>query len=198
MPSDDELPSFLTAEMIKTLTELFYKTVIIIVRQMQEHAEKSGRPTDLGFERLWVSEPELDSAFREANNDLKFLMVRRGFRDEDVRTKGIGEGKVAGMIAFRLLRHRIIHIGASDRRITDPYFGRVQELVVIRLVSEAILGIDLDKSPFTQPGPSGSTKPWLIHELLYLVARRHFNQETLALIFDTAVHLQKATTYARP
>jgi len=195
--AEKDLPSFLTEEMLKELTKQFYKTVKLVVRQIQAFSAKSGRTTDLHFDRIWISEPELESAFREAENDLRFLMLRRGFRAEDVRTKGIAEGKIAGMIAFRLLRHRIIHIGHTGPRITDRYFGRVQELVVLRLVSEAILDIDLEKAPFVQPGPGGATKPWLLHELLFLIARRHFNQETLALIFDTAVHLHRATSYAR-
>ncbi|PWC37410.1 hypothetical protein TSO352_07540 [Azospirillum sp. TSO35-2] len=183
--------------MLEELTKQFYITVKLVVRQIQGFAVTSGKPTDIDFSRLWVSEPELESAFREAENDLRFLMLRRGFRAEDVRTKGVAEGKVAGMIAFRLLRHRIIHIGHTNGRITDSYFGRVQELVVLRLISESILGIAIDKAPFVQPGEGGASKPWLLHELLYLIARRHFNQETLALIFDTAVQLHRATGYAR-
>ncbi|WP_146214782.1 hypothetical protein [Azospirillum thermophilum] len=179
------------------MTKQFYKALHLVVRQIQDFARESGKSTDISLDRLSVSNPELASAFREAASDLRFLMLRRGFRTEDVRTKGVAEGKVAGMIAFRLLRHRIIHIGHTNPTVTDRYFGRLQELVVLRLVSESILGIDLDKSPFTHPGPGGATKPWLLHELLYLIARRHFNQETLALIFDTAVQLHKATSYSR-
>ncbi|KAA0578813.1 hypothetical protein FZ983_15810 [Azospirillum sp. B21] len=197
MPAEQELPSFLTKEMLEELTKQFYKTVRLVVRQIRQFAQESGKATDIDFRRLYVSEPELASAFREAEKDLRFLMHRRGFSAKDVETKGVAEGKIAGMIAFRLLRHRIIHIGHTVPRITDRFAGRVQELVVLRLVSESILGIQLDKSPFVQPGPGGVTKPWLIHELLYLIARRHFNQETLALIFDTAVHLHKATSYSR-
>lgn len=179
--------------MITELVKQFYKTVALIVRQIQDYTHSLNKKTDIDLSRVWVSAPELASAFREAENDLTFLMVRRKFRPEDVQAHGVAEGKVAGMIAFRLLRHRIIHIGHTHATITDHRAGRVQELVVLRLVSESILGIKINEWPFTEPH-AGATKPWLLHELLYLIARRHFNQETLALIFDTAVRLHKATT----
>jgi hypothetical protein len=197
MSGGAELPSFLTEEMVADLSKQFYKTVLLVVRQIQDFAKESGTGTDIDLQRLWVSQPELEAAFREANNDLTFLLVRRKFRLKDIQTKGVAEGKVAGMIAFRLLRNRIIHIGHTSPSITDRYAGRIQELVVLRLVSEAILGIRIDQWPFTQPSSSKRDRPWLLHELLYLIARRHFHQETLALIFDTAVQLHKATVGAR-
>lgn len=177
---------YLSEEMIQDLSKQFMKALKCVIDEF-----KAYKPSDDSIEpsQVTISQSEMKAAFREAENDLQFMLQRRQFSSEDIQKNGVAAGKIAGMVAFRLLRHRIVHIANSKNRNV----GRLQELAVIRLVSDAILRIRPDQSPFTK-NIGGTEKPWLLHELLYLIARRHFNQETLALIFETAVNMATIPT----
>jgi len=197
MSEEKSLPVYFTEERIKKLTEQFVGSVGLIVRTMKKFAAQEKQVFDISASCIWLSQPELESAFREAESDLQFLMTRRGFKPEQILSEGLAEGKIAGILAFRLLRHRIVHVGTRDEVIRDKRAGRIQELAVLRLVSGAILTVNFEEHPFMEQHGS-RPRPWLLHELLYLIARRHFNQETLALIFDTAVRLRKVIGNAQP
>lgn len=109
-----------------------------------------------------ISERELNRAFAEAEIDMRALQARRS------PSRGMSIGKYAGMLAFRLARFRIIHIGSDDAETSWLFL--FQELVALIVIFEHCL----------------KQRPPIKHlfELAYQLSRRHANQETLALCFD--------------
>lgn len=109
------------------------------------------------------SESELAAAFREADIDIVAISLRRKpFR------KGISISKIAGMIAYRLSRHKIVYL--IDKAAEGQSAFLLQDLTALTFVCERVL--------YVKPPNS------VLVELTYQIARRHANQETLAVCFD--------------
>lgn len=132
-------------------------------------------PTDI----VYISAIELSGAIKEANRDLSIMRMRRAPPSSD-KFKGLSLGKAAGALCFRLGRYRIVNIGETDsvadhkaRRV----FYRIQDIVAIKVIASAVLGIPLD--PSTQK------------ELLYVMSRRHVNQEMLGIVFERLHRLKR-------
>lgn len=109
------------------------------------------------------SESELSAAFREADIDIVAISLRRKpFR------KGISISKIAGMIAYRLSRHKVVYL--LDQAAEGQYTFLLQDLAALTFVCERVLYV---KPPNR-----------VLLELTYQISRRHANQETLAVCFD--------------
>lgn len=108
------------------------------------------------------SERELALAVDEAEIDLQAMLARRS------RSRGITSGKIAGVLAFRLSRFKIVHFQESGW--TNSNFHLVQELAATLLVHKLFI-------PKRVPEIS-------VLELSYQLSRRHANQETAGLFFD--------------
>lgn len=108
------------------------------------------------------SDRELALAVEEAEIDLQAMLARRS------KTRGITPGKIAGVIAFRLSRFKILHF--SEEGWTNSHYHLVQELAATLLVRKLLVH---------RPVPEIS-----ILELSYQLSRRHANQETAGLFFD--------------
>lgn len=136
-------------------------------RAVASIAEETGIPG----EAVDISEHGLALALRECRKDL-FAMLARRRVPNSTKFKGLSLGKLAGVLVFRLARYRTVHVFADNlpddkriRKIAD----KLLELAALRFVCESILKI----------------KPQKWHpELLYIVARRHTNQEMLGVTFD--------------
>ncbi|MEI6986357.1 MAG: hypothetical protein WCK65_09515 [Rhodospirillaceae bacterium] len=109
-----------------------------------------------------ISKRELAEAIAEANIDLIAMYNRRS------RTHGLTAGKIAGIIAFRLSRHKILHFNGSA--VESPWLFYVQDFAALHLVTSLILRKSLPATCF--------------REVAYQMSRRHANQETLGVIFD--------------
>lgn len=125
--------------------------------------------------RVDVSETELALALMECQKDLDILLYRRtgSLGPTHENFDGVSIGKLAGTLIFRLSRYRIIHVQSDAvSTLPDPIRRRVsklQEVAAFRFICEEILKV---RPPRTQP------------ELLYLLSRRHMNQEMLGLTLD--------------
>ncbi len=140
-------------------------------------------------DKIAVSGEAFYDAIKEADCDAYFLEQRRSL------SNGVSEGKLAGILYFRLTRHRIIHL--SPDICEKKEYAHFQEKRIIKIVM-ALLNIEIDhiwinKRIGTQRD-RGLRKNFqnIYEELLYITARRHYNQESLALFFDTLVYLSHA------
>jgi hypothetical protein len=109
------------------------------------------------------SERELKAAFHEANVDIDAMWRRRG-----PQKNGLSLGKIAGVLAYRLSRYKIVWL--SDTAAEQKNAFLLQDLSALTFVCEDVLR----RKPTTKS----------LCELAYQIARRHANQETLALCFD--------------
>ena len=139
-------------------------------------ADKFGVPQ----ENIDISYTELSAALREANKDLYAIQARRhqikGATGQSF--KGISEGKIAGVLCFRLNRYRIVNIISNNiepRNETDLRSDRkaykIQDAAIISYIIERIL-----RAPLADAS---------LAELLYIFSRRHINQEMLGVVFET-------------
>ena len=129
-----------------------------------------------------INENELALALSEARKDLVIMVTRRMTVDKPFN--GLSIGKLAGILVFRLSRYRVVHVNATDLPSSDTRIvkiaSKLQELAALRFASEAILKVH--------------PKDW--HpELLYVLSRRHINQEMLGVTFDViATHCPSLST----
>ncbi len=138
---------------------------------------------------VFFSDYEFFSAMREADLDAQFMDARRGL------DHGISEGKVAGILYFRLARAKIIYLG--PKLSSQEGYRNIQSEILLILLG-SLLHVD-----FNHPWVSGKAGNQrnagmrncfqdIYKELLYVTCRRHYNQESLALFFDSFVYLQHA------
>src|SRR5687768_16315508 len=112
----------------------------------------------------------------DAETDIKFLRERRGL------TNGVSEGKLGGVLRFRLCRRRIVHLARPLSE--DESFVGLQEEAALATVME-LLHLDFSLPAIRQkinqprPGPSITKLQDLERELKFLIRTRHYNQETL-------------------
>jgi hypothetical protein len=147
----------------KSEVEAFTKTVKeIIADDYVRILAKLLKAMDIDASCVGFSLKELGAAIHEANVDISALMMRRKPR------KGISHGKIAGIIAFRLARCKILHLDEDTREHSWSFI--IQDLVAIIFVTERVIRVNIPEN--------------FIMELAYQIARRHANQETLGLCFD--------------
>ncbi|MBF0373910.1 MAG: hypothetical protein HQL39_10885 [Alphaproteobacteria bacterium] len=107
-----------------------------------------------------------------SEKDLNIMAFRRGGAKHE-SFDGLSIGKLAGTLIFRLSRYRIVHVsGIAMNRLAKPtqrLASKLQEVAAFRFVCQDILKIHPPKS---HP------------ELLYLLSRRHINQEMIGLAMD--------------
>lgn len=152
-----------------------------------QFADEMAHPADRT--RVFISAKAYAEAFVEADYDAYFIQTRRGL------TNGLSEGKLAGVLFFRLSRHRIIHLSKEITENQD--YEHFQEKVIIKIIG-ALLHIDfndpwiIERVKKSRPGGMRHKFQNFYNELLYLTCRRHYNQESLALFFDTCAYLSHA------
>jgi len=147
-------------------------------------AEENGLPDEV----VDVSSNELALALSEARKDLVIMLTRRvaltSKSGGPEKFNGLSIGKLAGILVFRLSRYRIVHVNTSAIKPTNAralkLSSKIQELAALRFASETILKV----------------RPLVWHpELLYVLSRRHINQEMLGVTFDViATYCPNLTT----
>jgi hypothetical protein len=134
-----------------------------------------------------ISKKELAAALRECSTDLSFLAQRRQL------SAGVSEGKIAGVLLFRLCQRRIVHL--NDEACDLPSYLTIQERAAISTVLE-MLNIDINYNRLSaeigthrDPSKPGKVLQDLKRELLFLIKTRHCNQENLGIFFDALCYL---------
>lgn len=129
-----------------------------------------------------VNEYSLIESIEEIKKDIVFTLERRGPR---MKKNNPNPGKIAGVIAYRLSKGNIVNMakGCASCQHQCP-----QKLNFKFAVKCAFEYMDIEYLRI---------KPELRRELLYSIAFRHTNQETLALVLDTMDEYvpKKATKY---
>jgi len=137
-------------------------------------------PENTAFVKHGISQVNFDLvnlnlAIKEISQDIKFIMGRRGTLIT-VNSKGellMSAGKLAGVITYRLAKRQICH---SDYRCLQCNIRCVSKLNTQFALQ---CGTEFITIQFAE------IDPLLQKELFYQLTSRHFNQETLGLIFDT-------------
>lgn len=128
-----------------------------ILSEYIESLSSAGRILKIPLPLVSYSEPELRGALDEADIDLKAMFERRS------KAKGISPGKIAGILAYRLSRFKIIHIEESGHPIRGAHM--LQDVAALLLVEHLILKT-LPGSHAAGTGPIGwlaatpIRKPW--------------------------------------
>ena len=151
-----------------------------------------------------VSAHEFALAIDEFTVDLAFMKTRRALRN------GISPGKLLGALVFRLCRHRIVHLEKFAVNLKN--IDKLQEVAVLFMALE-FLDVDVDESQWIQSRLIGGAEATygdsnnvfskagyvreryienIPQEIIYILKKRHYNQETLAALFDTLVILDQA------
>lgn len=112
-----------------------------------------------------VSETALDLAIKDIQTDIDFISLRR-------KSKNISKGKIAGVIAYRISKATLFH-SKNNVLANDKMFIRLNSLVAITIAMNYIRC------------PNESINVENLSELVYSISRRHVNQETLGLVFDS-------------
>jgi len=142
---------------------------------------------------LNISIVSLKEACYEIVDDLHIILTRRkGLigKDKETGLPRISRSKIAGITTFRLAKAHIIHmnpdcVSCNDDRIKKGQFP----CPVSNFNTEfaIICGLHFIKKDYL-------TIPKEIRtELIYNLTKRHMNQETLGIVFDTLRHIQIAS-----
>lgn len=163
-----------------------------LLLKIEDAARRLSRPGD--EDKVRISARAYANAFAEADFDAHFAKLRRGLKD------GVSEGKLAGILFYRLTRHRIVLL---DSDIADvSHYEDFQEKLMISIIG-SLMHVDFNDPWVTQlegtRRPEGMKFEFQdIHgELRYFTNKRHYNQESLALFFDTWSYLSHAIRQLR-
>jgi hypothetical protein len=136
-----------------------------------------------------VSSIELANAFKDAQTDISFIETRRGLKD------GISEGKLGGVLLFRLCRRRIVHL-LPPLCEDDSFIGLQEQAALVTVMEQINLDLRLDaitrKIGHPRPAPAITNFQDIETELIFLIRTRHYNQETLGLLLDAACYIDLA------
>lgn len=114
-----------------------------------------------------ISTTALYDAIHDIKMDITFIGSRR-------KSKNISKGKVAGVIVYRLSKANIIHTDDAEL-VKSRMFLKMNYLISVS-VGFNFIKIDTE-----------SLDNNTLSEIVYSLARRHVNQETLGLVFDTMI-----------
>ncbi len=113
---------------------------------------------------LDYSNRELQLAVDEAEIDIRAMLMRRSV------THGVAAGKLAGVVAYRLARFKIVQISEHGWEQPSPHIHMIQELAALFLARRIFI--------YDRRICEGA-----VLELAYQLSRRHANQETLGAFF---------------
>jgi len=118
----------------------------------------------------------LIDACEEITKDIRFMLERRGTR---IGANRPSPGKIAGVMVYRLSRSHIIHLfegcASCEYQCASKLNYKFAVVCAWNYIDIPYLRVPQD----------------IRRELLYSLALRHVNQETLALVFDTILHYNK-------
>jgi len=163
----------------KSLNEFLSKIEDVIVQKYERFileeqkklCEKAGNREvgSIGKPVFHINYYSLIEAYEEISKDIRFMLERRG---PLVGKDHPSPGKIAGVIAYRLSRSHILHLFEGCASCEIQCASRLNYKFAVKCAWEYV-GI-----PYLRVGEE------IRRELLYSLALRHVNQETLALVFD--------------
>lgn len=118
----------------------------------------------------------LREAYEEISKDIRFMFERRGPRMDENHPS---PGKIAGVMVYRLSRSHIVHLLEGCASCELQCVSNLNYKFAVKCAWEYV-GI-----------PYLRVKEEIRRELLYSLALRHVNQETLALVFDIILYNRK-------
>jgi len=118
----------------------------------------------------------LSEAIEEIQKDIRFMFERRGPR---MGVNRPSPGKVAGVMVYRLSKSHIVHIVEGCASCEIQCASKLNFKFAVKCAWEYV-GI-----------PYLRIREEIRRELLYSLALRHVNQETLALVFDILLYHRK-------
>lgn len=121
--------------------------------------------TGIDPNHIVVSKCGISTVFNEVQSDLKALQMRRPF------THGISRGKIAGSLAFRLCKTPVI---SMTPEVAEAQMAQKLPVDVAVGLAFELVGTNFGIWPVS-----------LVREIKYFLAKRHSNQESLGICFDT-------------
>jgi len=162
-----EIDEFLSRFEIKILERYNYYTKMI---KNSDCVIMKQKVSSLDYETFNLYFSALKEAINQIKMDLKILYMRRGNLIGNMR---MSEGKIAGVIAFRLAKAHIIHIHRKCNVCSKKCHSHLNISIAIRM------GLEYIHKKYTE------LTTGIRNELIYTIKNRHVNQETLGLVFDT-------------
>jgi hypothetical protein len=126
--------------------------------------------SSLPFEPFNINVSVLNEAIAQIKMDIRFVFLRG---EDLIGNLRISEGKVAGIITYRLARAHIINICRICNDCSEKCIAQLNLIFAIRI------GFDYIHKKYDDL-PEG-----IRQELSYAMKYRHVNQEMLGLVFDT-------------
>ena len=126
--------------------------------------------SSLPFDPFNINLSVLNEAVAQIKMDIRFVFLRR---EDLIGNLRISEGKVAGIITYRLARAHIINICRTCNDCVKKCISQLNLIIAIRI------GFDYIHRKYDDL-PDG-----IRQELSYTMKYRHVNQEMLGLVFDT-------------
>lgn len=137
-----------------------------------------------------VSITNLKEACLDIETDIRILLERRKDligKDKSTGSPRMARSKIAGITTFRLARAHIIHLNPDCVRCND---GKITKKLAPCFVSNfntefaIICGLNfIDKTYLSIPNEIRT-------ELIYTLTKRHMNQETLGMVFDSLQYIK--------
>jgi len=172
----------------QTLDEFLSKIERIIIQKYEAHilTEKKKICGKAGNQEIGaIGKPVftinffiLSEAIEEIKKDIQFMFERRGAR---IGANRPSPGKIAGVMVYRLSRSHIVHLLEGCASCEIQCASKLNFKFAVKCAWEYV-GI-----------PYLRIKEEIRRELLYSLALRHVNQETLALVFDILIYHRKST-----
>lgn len=134
-----------------------YQEALITINQSYARSDPS---------LIYFSLTGLNDALDEAVKDIEILKHRRKEFERFTR------GKIAGIVVFRLSRWNLINTN-SDLLLKDRLFLKMNYFIALAI------GLNYINISYTQ------INEYVRNEIMYTLMRRHVNQETLGVVFDT-------------
>jgi hypothetical protein len=147
-----------------------YGKFIYESRKMLCRASSNREVGSIGKPVFHINFFKLREACEEASKDIRIIFERRGAR------MGVNRpslGKIAGVLVYRLSRSHIIHLCEGCASCEHQCASKLNYKFAVKCAWEYV-GISYLR-----------VKEEIRRELLYSLALRHVNQETLGLVFDT-------------
>jgi len=150
-----------------------------ILDEKRKLCEKAGNQEvgSIGKPVFHINFFSLNEAYEEISKDIRFMLERRGPR---VGKDHPSPGKIAGVMVYRLSRSHIVHLSEGCASCEIQCASKLNYKFAVKCAWEYVAIL-----------PYQRVKEEIRRELLYSLALRHVNQETLALVFDAILSLIK-------
>ena len=151
-----------------------------IVEEINEVNRLKGME-ELDVKEFPISKINLARAMHEMKSDMNIIQFRR-------KPKEISQGKLAGIICFRLTRWNPVIVGRS--MIENKTASSINIIAAHSFCKKHVLNLPNigGQSNFGQPDGEEIKASAINNEIVFMLRSRHVNQETLGIVYDTILH----------